>query len=321
MDRKTMELKFGLKLPAIRDIRTIPLPAILRLRLLPPLPESWNVNEEVGGVDDNFIFGNDKHGDCVKAAFAHQTLRFEKFEQGIQIEILAQEVIDEYYRETGGADSGLYLALAMKDWRNHGLGFGDRIYDIYAYAGVDHLDHTQVKYSIYLLDGLIFGMQVFQTDIDQFRAGEPWHLTSSNGDLLGGHGVYGFSYFDSDEVSFEESPIEQNTGYAKLPNVSRVLSWSDKGLWCVTWGVEQFMTWDFWDARVNQAYAVVDNRNEWQGDDSPVNIPLLESYLQEITGGTEPSDCPFANAICWGLDKLSAGLRRKSRFQTVVYKG
>ena len=298
MDRKTMELKFGLKLPAIRDIRTIPLPTILKLRLLPPLPESWNVNEEVGGVDDNYMFGNDEHGDCVKAAFAHQTLRFEKFEQGIQIEILAQEVIDEYYRETGGPDSGLYLTYAMKDWRNHGLGFGDRIYNIYAYAGVDTRDHTQVKYSIYLLDGIIFGMQVFQTDIDQFRAGEPWHLTNANGDFLGGHGVYGFSYFDSDEVTFDEPSVtdseQQGTGYARLPNLSRVIGWNDKGLWCVTWGVEQFMTWDFWDARVNQAYAVVDNRNEWQGE-SPVDVEKLDTYLKEITGNGEEdnSGCLF----------------------------
>jgi len=59
------------------------------------------------------------------------------------------------------------------------------------------------------------------------------------------------------------------------------------------------MDWDFWNARVNQAFAVVDNKNKWLGD-SPLNIPLMESYLKEITGssGDNPSClCPAVGRI------------------------
>jgi len=277
--RKDFVFKPGLKDDGkpIIDFRTIPLRAILRLKELPPLPNEYDAHEAVGGVQDDRMFGNDTYGDCVKAAFAHFILTLEKFEQGVQIEIDDQEVIDEYLRETGGADSGLYATYAMKDWRNHGLEFGDKTYTIYSYAGAEPKDHVAIKYSIYLLRGIFFAMQVFQTDIDQFKAGEPWHLTGNNGSLLGGHGVYAFSY-----INTHQDCTHCLTG------------WDENGLTCMTWGEEQFMTWDFWDARVNQAFAVVDNRNKWQGADSPVNVDLNDSYLREITGdGTDNPGCPF----------------------------
>jgi len=299
-DRKNFIFKPGLKddgRPLI-DLRTIPLRAILRLKELPPLPTEWDAHAAVGGVQDNFMFGNDEYGCCVKSAFAHEILTLEKFEQGVLIDIARQEVIDEYLRESGGADSGLYLTYAMKDWRSHGMQFGDKTYTIYSYAGVEPKDHVAIKYSIYLLRGLIFGMQVWETDMEQFRNNEPWHLTGNNGSLLGGHGVYGFKYNDSDSVKFVDRgiviPLSQNIGHAALPGMSKLLTWSDNGLTCMTWGEEQFGDWDFFDARITQIFAVVDNRNKWQGDDSPVNVDLMDSYLREITGeGTDNPGCSF----------------------------
>jgi hypothetical protein len=295
-DRKTVEIKLGMTTPPVIDFRTIPLRAVLRLGLLPPLPELHRVDADVGGIVDERMFGNDRHSCCVKSAMAHATLRFEKFEQGIQPEISDQWVLDEYFRETGGRDDGLVLTYAMKDWRSHGLVFGDKTYTIYSFAGVPPTDHIQVKYSIFLLRGIIFGMQIYSTDIDQFRSGQAWHLTGLNGTFEGGHGVYGFQYSDSESVRFvptyNPASRAQGIGYAVLPTVSRVLEWTEKGITCVTWGCEQFMDWEFWDARVIQAFAVVDNRDKWVGDKSPVNVDLLDSYLREITGQPAlPSGC------------------------------
>jgi len=113
--------------------------------------------------------------------------------------------------------------------------------------------------------------------MEQFRNNEPWHLTGNNGSLLGGHGVYGFSYMDA---------------HHDCPHC--LTGWDENGLTCMTWGEEQSMDWDFWDTRVNQVFAVVDQRNKWQGDDSPVNVELMDSYLREITGnGADNPGCPF----------------------------
>lgn len=300
-DRKNINPKFGLLLPEVYDIRTIPLRSVLRLKELPPLPLSHDAHEEVGGLEDNRMFNNSKYGDCVIAAQAHQTLTFEKFEQGEVISITDQEVVDEYFRQTGGEDSGLYLAFAMKEWKNTGWTAAGRHHDIYAYASVDKPDLQQVKYSIYLLRGVFFGMQVFETDMEQFRNGEPWHLTGHSGNFLGGHGVYGFAYHDDALAFSKEVPtLTQGQGMAKFPTMDKTLTWSESGLTCITWGEEQFMTWDFWNARVNQVYAVVDNRNDWLGKDSPVDVNKLDGYLEEITGETNSGygcACPWLTPL------------------------
>lgn len=284
-DRKNFIFKPGLKddgIPLV-DIRTIPFRAVLRLKELPLLPERHDAHVAVGGVVDNRMFGNNKHGNCVIASQAHQTLTFEKFEQGIILPITDQEVIDEYYRQSGGLDTGLYLTLAMREWRNTGWVAAGKYYDIYAFAGVDLRDISQVKYSIYLLNGVTFGMQVWDTDIEQFQRGEPWHLTGNDGSFRGGHGVDGFKY--------------------------------DEGLTCMTWGEEQSMTWEFWLARVNQAFAVVDNRNKWQGEDSPVDVVRLDGYLKEITGSSGgDSTCPVGNGIAKVGNILPWMLGNRGRF-------
>lgn len=303
-----MELKLG-KLPPVIDHRTIPLRAVLRAELLPELPAVYDIDEVLGGIDDNFVFNNSKYGDCVIAARAHQTLRFEKYEQGIQIPISDDEVVGEYFEQTGGRDTGLILLTSIKDWRNDGWEVGGKNYTIYAFASVDWPDHEEVKHCIHLLGGVNFGMRVYQTDMDQFHAGEGWHLTDDNGAFKGRHGVYACQYRD----------INNGIESVKYPDSSKVVSYSQDGVWAMTWGRKQFMTWDFWDARVDEAYGIVDNKNKWQPD-SALDVEKLDAYLQEITAGNEePNLCPIANGIVKGLNTMSMGLGRHSRFRTYRY--
>jgi len=278
-----MELKLG-KLPPVVDKRTIRLSSVIKKELLPPLPDSYDVDEALGGIEDNFMYGNDRYGCCVISARAHQTLRFEKFEQGEQIEITDQEVIDEYLDQTGGVDSGLILLLSLKDWRNGGWEVGGKIYTIYAFASVNWKDHAEVKHCIHLLGGVNFGMLIYSKDIEQFKNGEDWHLTGNDGELRGGHGVYLHAY-----------------------------AYDEEGITCTTWGKPQKMTWDFWDARVDEAYGIVDNRNDWMAENSPVDVVKLDAYLQEITEGRGENSgclipCPFVRFIVKAIKVLLKGL-------------
>ena len=258
-------LKLG-KLPPVIDKRTIKLKTILKE--LPPLPSVWD-NQEVYNIVDNFMYANDQYGDCVKAARAHQTLVFEGFEQGKQIEITDQEVIDEYFEETGGADNGLVLLFSLRDWRNDGWPVGGKNYTIYAFAQCDTEDLDELRHSIHLLGGVNAGMDVYEEDMRQFRAGETWHITENSGSKLGGHGIYIFAY-DLD------------------------------GFWCMTWGKAQKMTFEFLLARCDEAYAIVDNINHWQAD-SPLDVVALKKQLDKITEGRgEPKGC---FALSWLLSK------------------
>jgi len=142
---------------------------------------------------------------------------------------------------------------------------------IYAFASVDWKNHDEVKHCIHLLGGGRFSMRIYQTDMDQFAAGEDWHITENSGTLQGGHAVYAHAYrYDQDGVT------------------------------AMTWGKAQKMTWEFWDKRISECYGIVDQRNDWMGEDSPVDVELLDSYLEAITGeeADEPSGCLFP---FWGF--------------------
>lgn len=298
-----MEYKLG-KLAPIIDHRTIPLGAVLKAELLPELPLIYD-NHEVHDIEDDFMYANDEHGCCVISSRGHHTLVFEGFEQGKQIEIADREIKDEYFEQTGGRDSGLILLTSIKDWRNDGWPIDGKNYTIYAFASVDWPDHDEVKHCIHLLGGVNLGMKIYQTDLDQFNAGEGWHLTDNNGSFKGRHGVYAFKYRDMDNG--EE--------WVEYPASSKVVSYSQDGVWVMTWGKQQFMTWDFFDARIDEAYGIVDNCNKWMQDSSPVDIVKLDGYLREITeGNPAPSLCPFGNGVASALNMPQIILKRRGRF-------
>ena len=289
-----MELKLG-KLPAKVDKRTIKLSSIIRKKLLPDLPVSYNVDESLGGIDDDRMFANDRYGNCVIAARAHQTFRFEKFEQKKQIPITDQEVIDQYKEETGGGPGweqrGLYILNSLKTWRKDGWKVGGKGYTIYAFASVNWKNHDEVKHCIHLLGGVNFGMLVYQSDMEQFKLGKDWELGPSSGSFLGGHGVYLYAY----QYKHNDCP-------------HCVFGWNEDGLLCMTWGKRQKMSWEFWDARVDEAYGIVDDRNKWMGN-SPVDVKELDKQLKEITGESQKEiPCPIARAAVKGTKILLKGL-------------
>lgn len=292
-----MEMKLG-KLPAKIDKRTILLKAIIRKELLPELPDSHNIDEALGGIKDDRVFNNKKYGDCVIAARAHQTLRLEKYEQGFQPPITDQEVIGQYFKETGGLDIGLYLLDSLKEWRKNGWVAGGKTYTIYAFASVDWKDHDEVKHCIHLLGGVNFGMLVPQSALDQFEAEAIWEVVEDDGGNQGGHGVYLYHY----------GTIE---GY------------DERGITCMTWGRRQFMTWEFFDRYVDEAYGIVDNVDPWLGEDSPVDVEKLNAYLEEITEGRGEGEsaCKIAKLYA-GLGNFVAKLLgRKSRVKAIIPKG
>jgi hypothetical protein len=310
--RRTVPINFGANYMSdgfpLKDIRTIPFRSFLRLEQLPPLPNFFSVDQDVGGIVDNEMFGNDEYGDCVKAEFAHGLLRFEKFEAGAQPQILTSEVVAEYLRETGGHDTGLNELTALKDWRNHGLNFGGKLYKIHAFSSVDVQDLTQVRYCIYLIRGIFFTMQVYQTDVDQFRNGEVWRLTGNNGMYRGGHGLYGYLY----NVGSAPQQINLSDNYRRINLVSPssvtsmnipapTLTYADDIFELMTWGFRQQMTTEFWKSRVMEAYGVIDQVDPWIGGNSPLDMEKVEAELQQITGhpsnGNTPGCAPFSKII------------------------
>lgn len=252
--------------------RTLKLNTIFRA--LPPIPAAFDVDRLYPDIKISTpVFGNSVYGCCVISARAHQTLRFEAFEQDRFLsELSTKNVTDEYFSESGGADKGLYLLDSLKCWRNGWLIGGaasvkklgcwrkpippqppmGKVYNIYAFGQLDPINHEDVKATCYLLNGIYIGLALPNTAKNQLIwsvEGDP-NQGDSKKFSWGGHCVYVYSY-------------------------------DAEGLWCVTWGQKKRLTWEFWDAYTFEAYGVLDNINKWQ-DNSPVNVDKLNSYLNEI---------------------------------------
>ena len=218
------------KAAARRDVRNLRLRAVLKV--LAKLPAEWDFDVRHKGVPTP-MFGNDRFGDCVIAGRAHQTLRFERLEQKRILRITEQEVLAEYFRQTGGEDTGLTVLDSLRQWRKRGwIAAKDRYY-IQAFAEIDRTSETEVKRAIFMELGVGIGLSLPRTAEAEFEAGKPWVQTSGKGsrpNTWGGHYVY-------------------VTGYTKL------------GPTCVTWGRKQPMSWAFFKKYCDEAYAIIDQFN------------------------------------------------------------
>jgi len=275
------------KLPKRIDKRTLQLKKFLVKKNLPPLPITCDVDSSYPFLVNNHMYANDRYGDCVIAGRAHQTLRFEAFEENKQIEITDQEVMDEYFSETGGFDTGLDMLTSLNLWRRNGWTAASKHYDVHVYAEIDKLAHDELKYSVLLFNGAYTGFLVPQSAIDQFERGQTWTVVSGS-PVVGGHCVY-------------------------------IKGYNEIGPVCVTWGKNQQMTWEFWDIYFDEAYAVIDNINEWcDPATDPLDVALLEQQLSEVTTSPpnpepSPSPCKFGRGVARVLNVFLWMFKRKGR--------
>lgn len=252
------------KQPAKYDRRTIQFSNIKK-KVLPPIPEAFDVDSQYPFPIDNPMFLNDLKPVCVVAARGHATRRFEAFEQKKLISISDNDISNEYSNENGGTD-GLVMLDSLKEWRNSGWRIGGRKikclpviggqkYDIYAFAQVSPSDNTEVKASIAFLNGIYIGLMLPMTAQSQWNSNQPWsfvpNTTQNQAGSWGGHAVYGVKY-DKDFI------------------------------YCITWARVQAMTWEFFQTYCDELYAVVDNRDNFLAN-STLDVQALDTVLVEIT--------------------------------------
>lgn len=250
-------LKLG-KEPKKSDPRNIQLKNILTA--LPPLPIlGYDVDKSLPGPIPMPMFGNDSWGDCVIAGRAHETLRFEDYEQKIILTIPDSDVLNEYWKEGGETpsnphpDNGLVMLTSLNEWRKTGWSTAGNVYTIYAYAEIQPLYNKLVKYAIYLLRGCYAGVQLPIDAQYQIVNHLPWTVTkgpNSEPGSWGGHCIY-------------------------------IVAYNCMGPVCVTWGQRQQMTWAWWNKYCEECYAIVQSKEPFVAN-SPVNIALLDSYLNQI---------------------------------------
>ena len=218
------------KHPAKRDERNFRFAALRRAA--PKVPSIYDFDTTHRGIPTP-MFSNDQLGDCVMAGRAHQTLRFEDLEQKSVIPISDAEVRREYFKETGGRDTGLVVLDSLNFWRRRGWVAAKRRYFIKAFTELDLRDHAQLKQSVFFATGAGIGTTLPKAALTQFQAGQPWTVVAGpkgRPDPQLGHYVY-------------------------------VCAYNTTGPVCVTWGRKQQMTWAWYDKYVDEAYSIIDKKD------------------------------------------------------------
>jgi len=221
------------KAAAKRDRRNFKFATLLKAA--PALPPSYDFDTKHPGIPTP-MFANDELGCCVISGRAHQTLRFEDIEQGSLLMITDKEVTKEYFKETGGADSGLVVLDSLNEWRHKGWKVGKHTYRIQAFAEVDRGARAQVRRAIFADIGVGIGVNLPKSAQAEIQTGRPWATTSGPGSSpgsWGGHYVYVCGYTPSGPV-------------------------------CITWGRKQQMTWAWFGKFCDEAYAIFDAKNTFK---------------------------------------------------------
>jgi hypothetical protein len=242
---------FG-KAPAKPDDRTLKLADVLLAA--DTLPAEYDFDDKHEGIPTP-KYGNPPNNNCVIAARAHQTLRFEMVEQGVLINITDEDVLQEFHKQNGGGDSDIDVLESLKLWRTRGWEAAGKTYKIKAFAKIDKGGHEQIKRTIYMKLGVGLGFFLPDSARTQFQAGQPWEVTPDK--AAHGHYVY-------------------------------VSGYTNDGPVCVTWGRKQQMTWAFVDKYSDEAYAIfdaIDSAEKKRNLDEKKINEFLKTHAPVSTGG------------------------------------
>jgi len=209
------------------DPRTLKMAKYMNLADLPMPPKTlnWGVNVRLWPM-----MKNNEIGDCAWASAGH-LIQLWTAAKGTMYVPPDDQIVDAYSKATGynpadpSTDRGTVELDALNYWRNTGIAG----HKIGAYMAINLGNDGHVKTAIWMFGGIYIGLDLPVTAQNQ----DIWDYESkagnnSNPGSWGGHAV----------------PI---IGYSK------------DTLLCVTWGEVKEMTWDFWDAYADEAYAVLGN--------------------------------------------------------------
>ncbi len=214
------------KLPARHDDRTLALARYLG-PTLPPAPPSVDYGSGVAAWP---MFLNDKLGDCTCAAAGHMLESWSRAAGGSVVVVAdsdvfkAYEHVSGYNPRTGQNDNGAVELDVLKYWRRTGIGG----HKIRGFVSVEPSNAAHIRQAAYLFGGVYIGLALPASAQGQ----AVWTVPSGGARGRGAPGSWG--------------------GHAV-----NVIGYDAQGLTVITWGAPLRMTWAFWFAYCDEAYAIV----------------------------------------------------------------
>ena len=250
------KLKLG-KSVARHDPRTLLLASYVT-PALPTPPASFDLTSRVKSWG---MMDNDQIGDCTCAAAGHLLMEWTAnagkkiFTPTDKQIVAAYSAITGYNPTTGANDNGANEIDVLNYWRQSGIAG----HKIGAYVALEPSNHNHVMDSVYMFEGCYIGVQLPISAQAQVQNHKPWSVPPGGPTGDGKPGSWG--------------------GHA-VP----VVAYDSRGLVVVTWGALQRMTWSFWEAYCDEAYAILspDYLDGKQQGPQGFSLQQLEADLEDL---------------------------------------
>lgn len=248
------KMKLGKAHPR-HDPRTLQLKKYLRAEALPPPPASVDWGAKIKAWP---MMRNDTVGDCTCAAAGHL---IQEWTANASSEVIlsddavlaAYSAITGYNPMTQANDTGAVELDVLNYWRQTGIGN----HKIEAFVALELRNTDHVKSALNIFGGCYIGLALpaiaQQQDVWDVPPGGPIGRQGEPGSW-GGHAV-------------------------------PVIGYDSKGLSLVTWGAVKRMTWEFWMAYCDEAYAILspDWLTSAQKSPAGIDIVTLRQDLNQLT--------------------------------------
>jgi|HubBroStandDraft_1064217.scaffolds.fasta_scaffold71282_2 hypothetical protein len=247
-----MPYKLG-KHPPVVDSRTLRFANYLAATLPAP-PASVNYGAK---VPEWPMYYNNEYGDCTCAAAGHMIQNWTA-NAGAEVTPPQASVLTFYEHFVGTpppSDAGCDMLSVLKYWRSAGLD----AQPIEGFAALDLKNQTQAQNAVYLTGSIYIGVALPNFAVQGDMLTVPWVVPPG--------GPVG------------DAAPNPNNGHC-IPAVA----YDAAGLTVVTWGEAKSMSWGFFDAYADEAFAVVSKNFIERTGETPAGFSLasLEADLAQL---------------------------------------
>jgi hypothetical protein len=220
-----MPLKLG-KHPPVLDARTLRF-GTYATPALPEPPASINYGAKVSTWP---MYYNDQYGDCTCAAAGHMIQNWTA-NAGAEVTPPPPTVLSFYEHFVGTPpppDEGCDMLSVLKYWRTTGLD----AHKVQAFVSIDLKNQVQAQDAVYMFGGLYIGVALPNFAVQADMMTVPWVVPPT--------GPVG------------DAAPNPNNGHC-IPAVA----YDANNLYVVTWGEVKSMSWQFYEAYADEAFAVI----------------------------------------------------------------
>lgn len=246
-------MKLG-KHPARQDPRTLHFHNYIDEKKLPEAPAEHIWGKRIPNHRWHIML-NKKIENCTVAAAGHLIMEWTA-DNNRPIVPTDKNILNAYRDITGydpktkEHDDGAETLQALKHWRKKGIAG----HKVMVYLQLNHKNHNHIKHACYMFGGCYAGFQLPKNAWGQ----DKWRITPAG---LKGRGKFG----------------------SWGGHCVAIIGFDKEGLICVTWGHTKKMTWAFWDAYCEEAFAIISpDFAKKRGSPSGFNLNTLLVDLKKV---------------------------------------